>query len=147
MATRTIAAPLDAVFQAVSDVRNFAKAVPHITNIDFLTGQKRGAGTRFRETRLMKGREHTTELEVAEYVENDRVRMIADAGGTVWDTVFTVVECNGTIELSMRMDAKPHNILARVTIPLIRGMVARAVEDDMDSVKAWCEADSANTVA
>ena len=137
--SRTIAAPLELVFQTVSDVRNFREAVPHITNVEFLSDQQVGAGTRFRETRLMNGREHTVELEVAEYVDNDRVRMISDAGGTIWDTLFTVSEGPENVTLEMQMDIKPHTFRARIMTPLIRGMVVKGVESDMDAVKSYCE--------
>ncbi|MDV6028883.1 MAG: SRPBCC family protein [Phycisphaera sp. RhM] len=69
IATRTIQAPLTVVFQTVSDVRNFRKAVPHITDVEFLSEQQHRVGTRFRETRLMKDREQSVELEVAEFVD------------------------------------------------------------------------------
>ena len=137
--SRTIAAPLDLVFQTVSDVRNFRDAVPHIKKVEFLSDQQVGAGTRFRETRLMNGREHAVEIEVAEYVENDRVRMISDAGGTIWDTMFTVSESAGSVTLGMTMNIEPHTLLARMMAPLIRGMVVKGVEADMDAVKAFCE--------
>ena len=137
--SRTIAAPLDLVFQTVSDVRNFRDAVPHITHLEFLSDQQVGTGTRFRETRLMNGREHSIEIEVAEYINNDRVRMISDAGGTIWDTVFTVSEVSGNVTLEMTMDIRPHTLLARIMTPLIRGMVVRSVESDMEAVKAFCE--------
>ena len=137
--SRTIAAPLDLVFQTVSDVRNFRDAVPHITHVEFLSEQQVGAGTRFRETRLMNGREHTVELEVAEYIDNDRVRLISDAGGTIWDTTFTVSKGSYNVELEMQMDIKPHTLFARIITPLIRGMVVKGVTSDMDAVKAFCE--------
>ena len=138
--SRTIAAPLELVFETVSDVRNFRDAVPHITNVEFLSDQQVGAGTRFRETRLMNGREQTVELVVAEYIENDRVRMISDAGGTIWDTMFTVSKRPDNVALEMQMDIRPHTLFARIMTPLIRGMVVKGVESDMDAVKAFCEA-------
>jgi len=137
--SRTIAAPLDLVFQTVSDVRNFRDAVPHITHVEFLSDNQVGAGTRFRETRLMNGREHTVEIEVAEYIDNDRVRMISDAGGTIWDTMFTVSRGSENVELEMQMGIKPHTLFARIMAPLMRGMVVKGVEADMDAVKAFCE--------
>ena len=137
--SRTIAAPLDLVFQTVSDVRKFREAVPHITNVEFLSDLQVGAGTRFRETRVMNGREQTVELEVAEYIDDDRVRMISDAGGTVWDTMFTVSKGSDNVTLEMQMEIKPHTLFARIMTPLIRGMVVKAVESDMDAVKAFCE--------
>ena len=139
--SRTIAAPLDLVFQTVSDVRNFRDAVPHITHVEFLSDQQVGAGTRFRETRLMNGREQTVELKVAEYIDNDRVRMISDAGGTIWDTMFSVSKGSDNITLEMKMDIKPHTLIARIMTPLIRGMVVKGVESDMDAVKAFCESE------
>ena len=140
ISSRMINAPLDLVFRTVSDVRNFCAAVPHITNVEFLSDQQLGVGTRFRETRSMNGREQSVDLEVAEYVENERVRMISDAGGTIWDTVFSVSQVGGDVELKMQMDIRPHRFLARIMNALIRGMVVKAVESDMDSVKSYCEA-------
>ena len=134
-----IAAPLELVFQTVSDVRNFRDAVPHIINIEFLSDQHVGAGTRFLETREMNGREQTVELEVAEYVDNDRVRMISDAGGTVWDTMFRLSNQADSVQLEMQMDIKPHTLFARIITPLIRGMVVKGVESDMQALKAYCE--------
>jgi len=136
---RMIAAPLDLVFRTISNVRNFRDAVPHITNVEFLSDKQTGVGTRFRETRIMNGREQTVELEVAEYVENERVRMICDAGGTTWDTTFTVSNDSNNVELIMLMDIKPHTLSARIMTPLIRSMVVSGVESDMDAVKAFCE--------
>lgn len=89
---RTINAPIEVVFKTVAEIENFSKAVPHITKIEFLTECKKGPGTKFRETRLMKGKEATTELEVTEHVENERVRLVAGSHGTVWDTVKVYCE-------------------------------------------------------
>ena len=142
--TRTIDAPLEAVFQTVSDVRNFRDAVPHITHVEFLTEQQIGEGTRFRETRSMNGREQAVELDVAEYVENERVRMISDAGGTIWDSLFSVSPADGRVKLDMQMDIKPHTFIAKIMTPLIRGMVVKGVAADMDAVKAYCESKHAH---
>lgn len=141
---RTIEAPLDVVFQTVSDVRNFSKAVPHITHIEFLTEQQVGAGTRFRETRAMNGREQAVELEVAEYVTDDRVRMISDAGGTIWDSLFTVSPEAGKVTLTMQMDIRPYKLLSKIMTPLIRSMVVKGVAADMDAVQTYCEANHAH---
>ncbi len=77
---RTIHAPVDLVFRTVSDINNFSKAIPHIVSAEILSDTKSGVGTRFRETRLMNGKEATTELEVTEFVDNDRVRIVAELG-------------------------------------------------------------------
>lgn len=140
---REIAAPIDRVFDTVSRIEQFSQAVPHITNVEFLTEQQHGVGTRFKETRVLKGREQSTELEVTEYVENEKVRMVADQGGTVWDTVFSVepilAQGKNQTRLTMVMDAKAHKLMARIINPLIKGMIAKFIEQDMDAIKTYCE--------
>lgn len=137
--TRSINAPVSRVFQTLSRVEEFSQAVPGITNIEFLSEQHYGVGTRFKETRLMNGKEATTELEVRELMENERIRMVSDAGGTIWDTVFTVSTEDQETLMTMKMDARPYNALAKLFVPMILSMVAEAVNDDMDAVKKYCE--------
>jgi len=137
--TRIIDASAEVVFATVSDIRQFSKALPHVVTFEFLSVVNRGVGARFRETRLVNGKEATTDLEITEYVENDRVRMVAESHGTVWDTLFTVTSEGGSTTLTTKMDARADKLLPRVMNPLIRGITAKAVERDMDLVKAFCE--------
>lgn len=137
--TRTINAPIERVFETVAHIENFSKAVPEIIKTELLSEIEYGVGTRFRETRLMSGKQTSTELEVTEYVENDRVRIVSDAGGTVWDSVFEVAPVDGQVQLTLSMDANAYKLLSRLMNPLIKGMVKKALESDMDSVKIYCE--------
>jgi carbon monoxide dehydrogenase subunit G len=137
--TRQIDAPVDVVFRTVADVEQFSQAVPGILRVEFLTDVKSGVGARFRETRMMMGQEASTELEVTEYVENERVRLVSEAGGALWDTVFTTVPDGEGTALGMVMDAKAQSAGARTMLPLIIGVVRKAVEQDMDAIKAFCE--------
>ena len=136
---QNIAAPADLVFQTISDIRNFSKAIPHIVETEILSETASGAGVRFRETRLMNGKEATTELEITEYVQNERIRIVADTHGTVWDTLYTLRHNEGNTELTLTMEAKAYKFLPRLINPLIMGMVGKAVAKDMEFVKEYCE--------
>lgn len=140
--SRIVVAPVDVVFSTVADISNFSKAVPHIEHVEFLSEARTGVGARFRETRLMGSRRATTVLEVTEYVKDERVRFVADEGGTVWDTTFTVEPGPGGrgTRLSMVMEAKPHRFGAKLLTPLMKGAVAKAIAADLDAVKAYAEA-------
>lgn len=107
--------------------------------VEFLSENKSGIGARFRETRLMRGKEVSTELEVTEFVQDSHVRLVADSHGTVWDTLFEVSPNNGGTELTMTMDARAYRLLPKILNPLMKGMVRRAIEQDMDMVKSFCE--------
>lgn len=142
--SRHINAPVDIVFSAITDIEKFPEKNPDIVKVEMLTEQKVGVGSRFRETRKMKDREASTELECTEYVENERVRFVADQGGTIWDSVFVTTPAGGGTDLSLVMEARPHRFLAKIVTPLIMGMVGKAVEGDMDAVKKYCERVAAN---
>ncbi|MDH3678830.1 MAG: SRPBCC family protein [Acidimicrobiia bacterium] len=140
--SRRIHAPIDAVFDTVANIECFARAVPHITEVTFLTDRRSGVGTRFAETRVMRGRQATTTLEVTEYEENERIRLVSDEGGTIWDTVFTlsaVDGSNGATDLAMVMEATPYKLSAKIVNPLMKGIIRRSIEGDLDAVKAYCE--------
>ena len=137
--TRRIEAPVDRVFETVADIGNFSKAISRIVNVEFMSEQRLGVGTRFKETRLMNGREAVVELEVTEFVRDDHVRLVSDTHGTVWDTVFRVSDVGGATELVMTMDANAYKLLPKLMNPLIKGMIKKAIETDMDSVKTFCE--------
>ena len=137
--SRTIAAAPAEVFDCVAHIERFREAVPHILDVEFLTESTAGTGARFRETRLMGKREATTELEVKDYDPPRLVRMVSDTGGAVWDTTFTVAPLGASSRLEMVMEARPHSLLARLTVPLFGRLVAKAVEADIDAVKDFCE--------
>lgn len=137
--SRTIDAPVTDVFRVVSEIENYSKAVPWITKVEILTDAKKGVGTKFRETRLMGSKEATTELEVTEFVENERIRLVSDSHGTVWDSVFVTKEVAGKTELTLTMEGKPHSTLAKMMVPMMKPMLEKALAKDMDAVKAFCE--------
>ncbi len=57
-----------------------------------------------------------------------------------WDTLFEVTPLSDGTELKMTMEARAYQLVAKLLIPLMRGKVQKAVERDMDLVKAYCEA-------
>ena len=144
-ADRQISSSIENVFETLSQAEQFSKAVPGIQSIEFLTEQREGVGTKFRETRLMNGKEAATELEITELDENHRIRMVSDAGGTIWDTVFTVQETGAGTQLRMVMDAKPQAAFAKVLTPCILPIVDRAVQDDMDAIREYCQSQTAQS--
>ena len=137
--TKHIEAPKELVFETISDIQNFSQAVPDIKNVEFLTEQKYGVGTKFKETRDMNGREASTILEVTELVENAHIRLVSDTMGTVWDSVFTVERREDGTELTLIMDAKAYKFLPKIINPLMKSFMKKALEKDMVAVKKYCE--------
>jgi carbon monoxide dehydrogenase subunit G len=137
--TRTIDAPADRVFRTVADPEEFQKAIPGGSSVEYLTPSRSGVGVKFRATRLMKGKPSTFEQEVTEFVQAEHVRLVNVTHGTVWDSTFRVRSDARATVLTLTMDAQTERLLARVMTRLIAGMVQKALDMDMDAVKAYCE--------
>jgi carbon monoxide dehydrogenase subunit G len=81
-----IARPPKHVFEFITDSNNAPKIVPSVQSSVKLTEGPPKVGTRYRETRLMGGKEQQAELEVAEYVKPERyaMRNVTDGIETVY---------------------------------------------------------------
>jgi uncharacterized protein YndB with AHSA1/START domain len=81
-----IACPPTRVFAVITDSSNAPKLVPSVKSSVKLTEGPPKVGTRYRETRLMRGKEHHAELEVSEYAEPERyaMRNVTDGIETVY---------------------------------------------------------------
>ncbi|MCB9880969.1 MAG: SRPBCC family protein [Planctomycetes bacterium] len=131
---RTVSAPPQAVFDIISDPRRYAEIQPDIVGIDVLQEDAEGRVERFRETRRMKGREAAVELRITERTPAKRIRFVSDAGGTTWDTVYSLRSEGEGTALHLEMQVRPYKFFARILTPLILPMVRRGIESDMDRV-------------
>ena len=134
-----IQAPIELVFQAVSEIDNLPNTNPDIIKIEFLSDTKSGVGTKFRETRLMNNRESLTELEITEFIENEHIRMVADSHGTIWDSTFTLRSVEPGTELTLTMTAKSHKFLPKLLNPLLKNVYKKGLEKHLTAVKIFCE--------
>ncbi len=142
---RNIHAPAAVVFDTVADPAHFAEAISGVTKLEFLSSTKSGAGTRFRQSRVMNGKEMTLDFDVTESVPNQRVRIVNEVHGTRWDSLITLTPSNALTTLTMRMDTETRPLVARLLMPLmLRLFIRKAVEKDFDAVKAYCERSSAS---
>ena len=134
-----IKAHVEKVFAAATDIECFPQRARSIKKVKFLSDVKHGSGTKFRETRMMGSKEAATVLEITEFVENEKVRFVSDAGGTIWDTVFTFSPSGTDTQMDVEMDARPYRFFSKIVTPLMISMIGKHVEKDMQELKQWCE--------
>ncbi|MCA9691380.1 MAG: SRPBCC family protein [Nannocystaceae bacterium] len=140
---RDIDAPAERVFQLIADLARLPERDPDVIGVELLSSGGVGVGTRFRETRRMKGRAPmVTELEVTEFVADERVRMVTDSHGTVWDSLFRVEPIAGRTRLTITMEARAHKLLPRLLNPLLKGMFRKGITGHLDALKRRCEGDA-----
>ena len=114
-----IAAPRERVFEFISDSNNAPRISPSIKGIVKLTEGPVTVGTRYRETRLMHGKEEHAELEVKEYAAPSLYTMqnVTEGGDRL--PIFVAAEKDGTrIDLSCELKAAG---MKKLMLPLIAG--------------------------
>lgn len=139
VAVRTINAPPDRVFRTVADPEEFHRAIPDGVKVEYLTPEHTGVGTKFRATRMNRGKPAAFDQEVIEYVPGTHIRMDNETHGTRWIGMFDVEPRGSQSVLTLTMDSRTDRWLPRLMTRLIAPMVQKALDKDMDAVKAYCE--------
>lgn len=132
---RSIRAAPERVFRTVADPEEFQRAIPGGATVEYLGATRSGVGTKFRATRLVKGKLSAFDLEVTEFVPGSRIKMVNVTHGTEWVSVFSVRPAGAETLLELTMDADPDRFMMRFMAP----MVQKALDTGMDAVKAFCE--------
>lgn len=140
--SKHIAAPVDVVFDIFADITRIEERVEGITKVEILSDVKQGVGTRWRETRIMFGREATEEMEISDFQPNKSYDVVADSHGAHYHSRYTFTEKDGGTQVDMVFSAKAVSLAAKLMTPLaflLKGTTQKALEADMDALKALCE--------
>lgn len=129
-----IAAPPDAVFAALGDIPGWPDMLPAVRSIRIITPGPVSVGTRFRETRLMHGREASEDMTVAVLDPPKRLVLTAESNGARYTVDHVLVPAGSGTRLSLTFEGRPITLLARLLAPLAsvaRGAVERQLTDDL----------------
>ena len=122
---RQIQAPPEEVFDRTTDFANAAQVVRGIEKVEMLTDGPVGVGTRFRETRIMFGREATEEMELTTFDRPRRYELFAESHGSRYETTFDLHPIPEGTELVMTFRATPLSFFAKLMGAVMGGMMAK----------------------
>jgi len=147
-----ISAPPALVWRTVADIERAAERIPAIKSIEILPGPRTGKGLRWRETRIMFGREATEVMEIVEWrpplshAGGGMYVATAHNHGTAYRSEVRVEPFGSGARLTFTFEATALTFLARVMsgimMPLMKGMVIKALDADLAAIKASCERDA-----
>ena len=135
-------ASAQALFSVVTDLENCARIVSGITDCEVLTDGPVGEGTRWRETRVMFGREATEEMEITAFDPPRSYEVSADSHGTRYVTTITVSDNGDTSILEYSFTGTPHSFVAKLMTPLgwfMKGATRKALEQHVADLKKAAE--------
>ena len=139
---RRIAAPISQVFAVFTDFAGAPDRISGIQSLEVLTDGPVGTGTRFRETRVMFGKEATEEMEITAFEPDRSYRVEAESQGCRFETTFDFESVEGGTDVTMVFTGYAQSLLAKLMTPLtwiMAGATRKLIEADLDDLKSYCE--------
>jgi uncharacterized membrane protein len=134
----TIDAPADKVFAIFADLPNAANNIESILGIEFLSEQRSGLGTRWRETRKMFGKEATEEMWISGWRPGSGYTVSCVSCGCDYETDLSFTPNASGTEVVIRLSIKPRTFMARLLSPLGRlfaGTFKKCMLKDIDDLR------------
>lgn len=133
-----IARPPKEVFDFITSSDNAPKVVQSVKNMVKLTEGPVRVGTRYRETRLMNGKEQSAELEVVAYEPNQKYAMknVTEGIEIVYRYTFHP-EADGTrVDLACEVKAGG---LKKLMLPMVASILKKEDGDHLQKLKRALE--------
>jgi len=139
----TITGAKSTIWAAITNIDKAAEIISGIEKIEVLEEPASGlVGLRWRETRMYFGKPATVEKQITEAVENEFYRTRAESDGFVFVSTMSLSEGIGGVTLSSSHATMPQSFVARlksIPMPLFRGMVRKALLQDLNDIKSAVE--------
>jgi hypothetical protein len=139
---KQVRASVQRVFAVATNLRDAPRNIPAIKSLEVLTDGPVRLGTRFRETRVMFGREATEEMEVTAFDPPRSVSIGCESHGCRYRTDFRFEPRDGGTHVEMTFAAEPLSVPAKVMSFLMRPMMKKIMAEcgkDLDAVAAAAE--------
>jgi hypothetical protein len=143
--SKHIDAPVETVFRVFSDLPNAAGRCQGIKKLEMLTPGPVGAGSRFRETRVVFGREATEEMYVSEFQPPHRYDVRCESCGAAYHTMFAFRPDGSGTMVDMTFDIQAISFFAKLMKPLsglMMGPMKKCMEQDLTDLKKFAEANA-----
>lgn len=138
----TVDASVEKVFDLFSDFPNAAQRIEGIERVEMLTDGPVRNGTKFKETRIMFGRETTEEMQVTKFEPNKSYMVEADSCGAHFQTEFRFSPKDGKTLVELELQSRAITLFAKLMSPLgflMSGTMKKCMLDDINQLKQHCE--------
>lgn len=141
-AEKQINSPSERVFAMASSFATMHERNPTIKRVEMLTDGPVGVGTKFKETRVMFGKEATETMEVTAFDPPRSYSVRANSCGCIYDSRFEVKPSAGGTLATLSFNATPVSFFAKLMSPLAKlmsGMMRKCFDGDLEAVKKAAE--------
>lgn len=139
-----IASSKEKVWLAISDIENCANFISSIINLEVLNKPEDNLiGLKWKETRLMFGKEASETMWITDAVENEYYCTRAENHGAVYTTKISLSEIENNTLLTMSFSAQAQTsfvkIISAIMSIFIKGSMQKALKKDLEDIKNHVE--------
>lgn len=140
----SIKSPIENVFDTFSDLDSIKNYVDGIQSLEVLEGPaKMQVGTKWRETRVMFGKEATEVMWVTELTPNASYVVEAESHGTHYRSEYRFSTAGEETTVEMTFGGQPLTLMSKILgtllFPLFAGSTKKALMKDMEDLKRTLE--------
>ncbi|MYL34846.1 hypothetical protein GLW08_15700 [Pontibacillus yanchengensis] len=133
----TIAKPKTEVFTFLTSFDNATTIMPNVVKNEILSEGPFGVGTRFRETRLIRGREASSEIEVIEYEPSEKFSVRSELEGLATLYHYKLQSTETGTEVTFECEINASSLKMKLIKPLFKRIMKK---EDGDHVRRMKEA-------
>lgn len=136
--------PVEKVWQAITDIENCQAMISAIIGLDVLyKPDNQFVGLKWKETRLMFGKEATETMWVTDAVENKYYQTRAESHGSIYISKLSVEEKGHGTLLTMGFTGQAQSLvmkmLSLLMTPFMKKPMVKMLDQDLQDIKAFLE--------
>lgn len=137
--------PIEKVWKKITDIENSANFIEGITKVEVLEKPKDTLpGFKWKETRVMFGKEATEIMWITEFKENQYYQTRAESHGSVYISRMSVEQIDDQTQLTMSFKGEPQTFITKVLSKLMgammKGSMKKVILKDLKNIKDAVEA-------
>ena len=132
--TQQIDAEPAEVFRRSTDVPSWPNSIRGIKRVELLTPGPIGLGTRFKETRIMFGREATETMEFIEFDPPRKYVLGCNSCGCIYRSEFLFEPKSGGTLLTFTFASQPVSFMAKVMGFILKPLMAKMMKKCLEEV-------------
>ena len=132
------------VWKVITDFRNCPEFIESIISLEVLDDPKDTlVGFKWKETRIMFGKEATETMWITDYADNDYYQTRAESHGAIYVSKLSVSPDGEGTKLTMSFSSKAVSFVAKFFAVLMgfmfKGSMKKAITKDLTDIKAFLE--------
>jgi len=138
-----VEATREEVFAVASDFEHAAENIRGIERLEVLGDGTVGIGTRFRETRVMFGKESTEEMEITAFDPPQGYIVEAEMCGAHFRSEYRFISDIAGTHMRITVETHPVTMVAKLMSPLsllMVGQMKKCIDADLEDIKRVAEA-------